>query len=56
MAYLNQQLSKYDFVCGDFPSLADVLYFAELMTIMALTKSRLPSHTHKNLITWLDRL
>lgn len=54
MPSLDKQLENKKFFCGEDITIADIQYYCEISTIVALTKKEISSGEYPNLSIWYN--
>lgn len=54
MPSLDKQLENKRFFCGEDITIADIQYYCEISTIVALTKKEISANEYPNLAVWYN--
>jgi glutathione S-transferase len=53
---LDKKLSKFEFLCCDEYTIADIVVYNELMTVFTLCNKKVESKMMPNLFSWYNRI
>jgi glutathione S-transferase len=53
---LDKKLQRYEFLCGEEYTVADIQIYNELATVMTLHRKNISSREHPNVFAWYNKL
>jgi len=53
---LDKKLQRYEYFCGDEPTVADIQIYNEIMTVLSLHKKSIESREYPNVFAWFNKM
>lgn len=53
---LDKKLQKYEFLCGEEFTVADIQIYNEIQTVLTLHKKSIESREYPNIFSWYNKL
>ncbi len=56
MAVLDKKLQRYEFLCGEEFTVADIQIYNEIMTVLTLHRKNIENREYPNVFAWFNKM